>query len=255
MKLLIISDFHGAAERLEPVKDRARRLGVEAVLFCGDIVRGHARGDEWLTARRESRAARRDLPAIAAEEREDLNLYETFYGSMGELWVPTYVVPGNMDAPLGRYVRVAEETSASYPQVRFAHLRCLPLGGEFALLGIGGELSETEREEFFVLVLPEWEARYAALAACSAERPLILLTHTPPVAARVDLEGDGHKGSVVVNRLIDLLAPRYLFCGHAHRAQAQEELAGTLIVNPGALKDGHYAYLDTELARVSLETL
>ena len=255
MKLLVISDFHGAVEMLEPVKERARELGVEAVLFCGDIVKGHARGDEWLAARREGRPPRRDLPAIAAEEREDLNLYETFYGSMGELWVPTYVVPGNMDAPLRRYFETAEEASLNYPQVRFAHLRCLPLGEQFALLGIGGELCESEREDFFVLRLPEWEARYAAAAARSSERPLILLTHTPPVAARVDLEGEEHRGSVVVNRLIDLLAPTYLFCGHAHRAQAQEELAGTIIVNPGALKNGCYAFVDTDLRRVSLETL
>jgi len=255
MKLLVISDFHGATDVLEPIKERSRQLGVEAVLFCGDIVKGHARGDEWLSARREGREPRRDRPEIEAEAAEDRAFYDAFYASMGELWVPTYTVPGHLDAPLSRYARAAEEACDTYSQIRFAHQRLLPLGAEFALVGVGGELTETEREDFFVLVLPEWEARYMALAGREAARPLILLTHTPPVGAKVDLDGDTHKGCVVVNRLIDMLAPSYLFCGHAHKAQAQEELAGTVIVNPGALKDGCYAFVDTALGRVELGTL
>ncbi len=255
MKLLVISDFHGAVDRLEPIKERTRQLGVEAVLFAGDVVRGYARGDEWLAARREARPAKRDLPAIEEEASEDLDLYGTFYSSMDELWVPTYVVPGNMDAPFARYAKVAEETSQGRARIRFAHQRLRPLGGEFLLFGFGGELTETERDDFFVLLLPECEARYAALPALEADRPLVLLTHTPPVGAKVDLDSGDHKGSVVVNRLIDLVAPAYLFCGHAHKAQATEELAGTVIVNPGALKDGHYAFVDTELRKVELETL
>ncbi len=255
MKLLVISDFHGAGERLEPIKDRARESGVEAVIFCGDIVKGHARGDEWLAARREGRPPRRDLTSISKEAGEDLTLYDTFYSSMNELSVATYVVPGNMDAPFARYARVAEEAPAKYPRVRFAHQRLLPLSEEFMLLGVGGELSEREREDFFVLVFPEWEARYAAIAGREISRSLILLTHTPPVGAQVDLDAGGHKGSLVVNRLIDMLAPAYLFCGHAHKAQAQEQLAGTVIVNPGALKDGRYALVDTSRERVELKTL
>ena len=255
MKLLIISDFHGAVDQLEPVKERARQLGVEAVLFAGDIVRGAARGDEWLAARSEGRAPNRGLPSIAAEAAEDLNLYETFYSSMDELWVPTYVVPGNMDAPFSRYAKVAEEASQNRSRLRFAHQRVLPLGQEFSLFGFGGELTEIERDDFFVLRLPECEVRYAALRAVEADRPVVILTHTPPVGAAVDLDSGAHKGSVVVNRLIDMLAPAFLFCGHAHRAQATEELGGTTIVNPGALKYGHYAFVDTTLEKVELETL
>jgi len=255
MKLLVISDFHGATEYLEPIKERSRELGVEAVLFCGDIVKGHARGDEWLAAQKEGRPPRRELPGIDTERTEDLDLYDVFYTSMDELWVPTYVVPGNMDAPLSRYVQVAEETVDTRSRTRFAHGRMLPLGEEFALIGVGGELTEQEREDFFVLRFPEWEARYACLPGRFSDRPVILLTHMPPVGAEVDVTPKGHKGSPVVNRLIDLVAPTYLFCGHAHDSQAREELGGTIIVNPGALKKGHYGFLDTELDRVELQTL
>ena len=50
MRILAISDFHGAQEVLDPLLAACREESPAAILFAGDVVRGFARGDEWLAA-------------------------------------------------------------------------------------------------------------------------------------------------------------------------------------------------------------
>ncbi|MFQ6032097.1 MAG: YfcE family phosphodiesterase, partial [Candidatus Zixiibacteriota bacterium] len=46
-----------------------------------------------------------------------------------------------------------------------------------------------------------------------------------------------------------------VFCGHAHGARGEEIIGDSIIVNPGSLKNGFYALVDTDKEKIELKTL
>ncbi|MCL2688100.1 MAG: metallophosphoesterase [Methanobrevibacter sp.] len=75
----------------------------------------------------------------------------------------------------------------------------------------------------------------------------ILLTHAPPKDTEVDKIGDGtHVGSESVRKIIEEYQPRLNLCGHIHEAKAFDMIEGTVIANPGMLKDGYGCLIEID---------
>ena len=231
-RILVLSDFHGATHILNSLEEKINEVAPDIITFSGDIVKGYNRGDEWLAAREEDRT-----PVITDdirnEEKEDLTFYQTFFSFLDQVSVPSFVVPGNMDAPESRFLQAS-------PKNRIVHKTLVDT--PVVITGFGGQITEDKEEGTFVLQFPR--EKVMDTMNQFSEGPIdIVITHSPPVSS-VSFEDGQEKGSNVVNDLIDLLKPQYLFCGHAHKAQGAEWIKTTLTVNPGALKYGNYVVVE-----------
>ncbi|MGI5817007.1 MAG: metallophosphoesterase [Armatimonadota bacterium] len=245
MKALVFSDVHGKMDAVRHLMRLAPRMDCDLGLFCGDVVRGSARGSEFLAAKEEGREADLCKPEVAKERAEDYALYAEFYGCLRPSPFPIYGVPGNMDAPEGRYLTCSLTEEGGNSPMEVVH-RSLARHGDYVISGLGGQITEVDRHEFLVLQYPRWEALHQLRLLEFVDAPRIMVLHTPPIGEVVDRDNGGHKGSQVVNELINTFRPKLAVCGHAHDAQGQETIAQTLVVNPGSLKDGRYAIVDLE---------
>jgi len=255
MKILALSDVHGNLEALRRVREIVSGTA-DAIVFTGDIVKGKARGDEWLGAIAQRRQPDRRRGDIELECQEDASVYAEFFDFMGDWGLPTYVVPGNMDAPRRRYFETfwEEPTTGDFVHCVHGSPAFLCLVDRFLVAGVGGEIVERGGEDFFVLQIPRWEAEFLMFVVRHFEERKIFLFHTPPVGA-LDLDKGQHKGSRVVNDLIETYEPWLVFCGHAHNSRGKEMIGSTLVVNPGSLKAGNYAIVDSERREVEFRTL
>lgn len=235
MRILAIADFHGAVHVLPGLARAVAAANPDLVAFCGDV------------------SPR--LPGAGGETDAQVEAsWETFLSFLGELAVPVALVPGNLDGPLSAFAGRMIEATRRWPHLHPLHGSCFPQECGCGVLGFGGSVTERERSDGALLQFPWWEAALGLLGARTFGRRAVLLLHTPPVGV-VDLEGGAHRGSRRVNELIEELGPGFVLCGHAHNAQGSETIAGALVVNPGALKRGCYAILDTESRKVDLEVL
>ena len=247
MKILAISDYHGAEEYIQPLNETAIKEKIDIIVFSGDIVKGTARGTEWLTAKKEGRKPNQDKENIKTEKDEDLALYRNFYENILKE-IPMLVVPGNMDAPEKRYFSVTLNLNAN---------NIHPIHGElyysedYVFSGFGGEITEDIEESFFVLQYPGAVAKHTLKKLKYIRKQKILILHSPPIS-KIGQEGDLIFGSKTVNELISEIKPKILFCGHAHKAQGKDTIENTLCVNPGPLKYGNIAIVDTENLNVEI---
>jgi len=254
MRALVFSDVHGEMDAVRELMRVAAELSCDFGLFCGDIVKGGARGGEWMAARAEDRDPNFSTAEIRQERAEDYALYAEFYGCLRPSPFPIYGVPGNMDAPEGRYLTCSLSEHGGDSPLEVVH-RSLVRCGEYVISGLGGQITDVDRSEFLVLQLPRWEALHHFRLFEFVTGPRIMVLHTPPIGDVVDLDNGGHKGCQVVNELINTYRPKLAVAGHAHDAQGYETIADTFVVNPGALKSGNYAVVDLDTLEAELFTL
>jgi len=266
MKIIVTSDFHGAKEVMEPLNNLIDNEKPDIVVFCGDIVKGCARGNEWLSSKKDNRKLDKEkvetrklfqrnqrkvfecreshtFPTIKNEEKEDLMLYDYFYKNIRKD-APVLVVPGNMDAPEGRYFSTLPKMKNIYPLHEQMFFK-----DKYIFAGFGGEITEKEQENFFVLRYPKEKVKSIIDKVKQIEKEKILVFHSPPVS-KVGIEGDIVVGSNAVNEILDEVKPKILFCGHAHKAAGTDIVKNTLCVNPGPLKYRNAAVVDSESLKV-----
>ncbi len=251
MRALVFSDVHGETGLLRELVRQMPEMDCKFGLFCGDIVKGSARGSEYTTARNEGRIPDPNHPSIETERAEDYALYAEFYAVLRPAPFRIFAVPGNMDAPEGRYITTGLGSEGVDSGIEIVHHSVTRHEG-WVIAGMGGEITEADREEFFVLRYPRWEAEHSFRVFSCIEGERIMVLHSPPLGDVVDMDGEKHKGSQVVNDLIHHWRPTLAVCGHAHDAAGAEMIGTTLVVNPGALKTGHYAIVDLETKDVNL---
>lgn len=234
MRIIIISDLHGRIENLEPFKVEVGIEKPDLILFSGDIVKGHARGDEWLRAKAEEREPIRSLRSIQDEKNEDLLFYREFYSALGSFDIPVFFVPGNMDGPWSRFWDAFTRVEAK--NIHLVH-RTFFFVGKLMIYGFGGEISKNDREDFFVLIYPESDLE-KAFTRVEAEEKIYLFHHPPDDFA----EG----GSPLIRKVIERDQPLLVACGHKHKERKVGKIGKTTVINPGPLKDRRYALFDTE---------
>ena len=253
MLIFSISDFHGELKILSKLKEKIKEIKPDVIVFTGDVVKGYARGNEFLNAKEKGIKPRKNLPEIKEEAKEDFYLYKKFYQTLNEIKIPVMAINGNMDAPESRMFDVILNENLEFINLVQENPYSL---GKFIFAGIGGEITENEREDFFLLKYTKKEIEFSLLRLKKIkDKEKILLFHSPPLGKIVDLDDGKHKGSKIVNELIQEIKPKMVFCGHAHHAQGKEIISKTLVINPGALKYGNYALVDTERMEVKFRNI
>jgi len=115
------------------------------------------------------------------------------------------------------------------------------------LVGAGGGLKRAgltsfERREG---ELKEALEKWLALASGEGrQRPLIVMTHSPPYGTNADRLGGKHVGSTEYARMLLEYAPDVWICGHIHESRCVSLEDGTLVVNPGPCGSGCHAILE-----------
>lgn len=247
MKILVISDYHAKEEVLSGFFQRIKDLNYDIIAFTGDILKWRGKATEWANARKEKRAPDKNKARIKEEIEENTEVYRKFYEEIGKLKKPAFLIPGNVDAPISQYLRIGLEVMEN-PDLHIIH-HSFYIYNDWVIAGFGGEITESEGEDFFVLRYPRWVVTYGLNFLSHLKQKKILLLHTPPVG-KLDFDNGSHKGSEVVNDLIEIIKPELVFCGHAHNAQGEEKIKDSIVVNPGALKSNNYSVVDTEIGKV-----
>ena len=92
---------------------------------------------------------------------------------------------------------------------------------------------------------------------------LVLIIHNPPKDTKCDIVANGiHVGSPLLKEFIDKFQPLAAITGHIHESAGIDTVGRTTVINPGALCEGKYAWLEVSNAsghwqvdRASLESL
>ncbi len=252
MRILVISDYHAKVEVLSEFLEATKDFKYDLICFTGDILKWRGKATEWANARKENRAPDRNKTGIKEEIEENAEVYTRFYQEIGKLEKPKFLIPGNVDAPISQYLRIGLKAMEN-ANLHIIHHSFYILN-DTVIAGFGGEITESEGEDHFVLRYPRWGVEYGLSFLSNLQQKKILLLHTPPVG-RLDLDNGAHKGSEVMNDVIERFKPEWVFCGHAHNAQGEEKIKQTTVVNPGALKNSQYALVDAEKGKVEFRRL
>ena len=133
--VLVISDLRGRLDVLEPLAERCREHGCEAVLVAGNIFSPGLRAEEWARAQAEGRAPAAPEAALHQEEEKNSQVLDTFLDWLSKLNVPAFLVPGALDAPERLFVQgVTDHTSIS-PRVVLVHRGFAELGTQHVVAG------------------------------------------------------------------------------------------------------------------------
>lgn len=201
MKLLVISDGHGAVDKLTAISSVAKK--VDLVLFAGDF---------------------------AAFNQPETGM--PFLKRLRSLHKNVYSVLGNCDHP--SFIEKLE-TNDMNMQSSAVHFE------DFILLGSGGASKftgttpneRTDEELVSDLMLQYKEKREGNIIIVTHNPPHGV--KTDKVAPLV------HVGSKLIRQFIEEKQPILAISGHIHEAFAVDSIGQTLLLNPGALCDGRFA--------------
>ena len=78
-------------------------------------------------------------------------------------------------------------------------------------------------------------------------KSLFLVSHNPPKDTKCDaVNAELHAGSQLFTDFIRENQPLAVICGHIHEGKAIDKIGETLVINPGPLQEGNYAWLELE---------
>jgi len=123
--------------------------------------------------------------------------------------------------------------------------------GDLGVFGCGGSNitpmdTPTELEEHEIAEVLE----RAHVAVGDAPRRL-MICHTPPYDTRLDRLVNGTPvGSPAVRRFIETHRPDVAVVGHIHEGRGIDTVGETVVVNPGAFREGGYVVIDDDGARL-----
>jgi Icc-related predicted phosphoesterase len=126
--------------------------------------------------------------------------------------------------------------------------------GDLGIFGCGGSNitpmdTPTELEE------GELRAVLDRAHASVADAPRrLMICHTPPYDTRLDRLVNGTPvGSPAVRAFIETERPDVCVVGHIHEGRGVDRVGDTLVLNPGALRDGGYVRIDDDGRRLHAE--
>lgn len=239
MKIFVISDWQGKVKILPLLAEAIKNSNSDLIAFAGNILKWNIRHVSGL---------------IEIEGEQDIALYDMFYKALGEIQAPFVFIPGSLDAPLAQYMQIFNGASKKFKNLNQVHNSFIPLKEDYVLAGFGGLITEKEKDEKSTLKFARWQFEFGLNFLKHFPKKKILLLHMPPVS-NLDLDGGNHIGSRIINEAIESIQPEYVICGHATNSKGAQQIGRSLVINPGGLKDGNYAVLDTALAKAEFKTL
>lgn len=214
MRIVCCSDIHLAYRAVERIADELRRA--DLAILAGDLTHF---GDPP-EALQVVGAFRAHAPAVLAVT-----------GNLDMLWV--------IDAFRDAGISLHGEGR------RFGDLGVFGCGGS----NITPMDTPTEWEE------PELEAILERGYAAVADAPhRLMICHTPPADTRLDRLVNGlHVGSAAVRAFIERRRPQLAIVGHIHEGRGIDRVGDTVVVNPGALRDGGYVIVTDDAGGLTAE--
>jgi Icc-related predicted phosphoesterase len=151
-------------------------------------------------------------------------------------------VPGNCDYPDVHDYLEGEGIGLHGRTAVLQNIAFTGLGGSLPCPGITpNEFSDTEMEKILS----------RSRAEIPSGIPGILISHQPPINTVNDqVWGGRHVGSVSVRSYIEKEQPLICFTGHIHEGTGTDVIGQTVIINPGPLRIGYYAYARLENDKV-----
>jgi Icc-related predicted phosphoesterase len=178
--------------------------------------------------------------------------YRAIFTALGHTGLPTFWIPGAIDAPLSDHLREAYPMEIAFPHLRGVHGTFAYAPGQLVFAGMGGEIlddPEAIRDETELISYPGWETEYRLKVLRELkDYPLILMHTTPPAH-----KGLHTPGSHVLATLLNTYRPRVAIVA---RDEPSEMLLGkTLVVSPGRLDHGAYSVIDWQAHTVERHSL
>lgn len=214
MKLLMISDLHGANDVLDKMEKQFSEA--DAVVFAGDFAVGLK-------------------PETSKEALEKMcSKHENIFAVLGNC--------DNED-----FLEELENADVCVENALVFH-EGLAFAGSGGALKWTGE-TEFEREEDEMLAdFDIVKNSVEQTGDKSLWKNLILVSHNPPLGKIVDtFDGEHHVGSQKLTDFINENQPLAVVCGHIHEGVGIEKFGETYVVNPGSLGDKQtYVWMEIE---------
>ncbi|MDD2716968.1 MAG: hypothetical protein PHW04_13845 [Candidatus Wallbacteria bacterium] len=245
MRLYIASDFQCSLGQLDKLSKSIKKTRPDLLIFCGNILVPGIMFQEWETAIREGRRARRNLPTIKEEIERGKNIFFQFFKTLSLTGVPGLIVPGDSDAPLQYLQDILKNFQ---PNLLYLHQDKIDWDN-YMFLGYGGKIVENEgfvSEEHFAVYYPFSMLRYKFRKFKYSMYPKVFILNTPPFS-NLDLDrSEQHTGCKSINDLIVEFSPFLLLSGSANSRQGIDFVHNTWVINPGSMKDGKFSLFDLE---------
>ncbi len=220
-RFLLAAHLDGRAETLAGLKTLVQQRGPDGVLFAGGLLSGS--------------------PMPSADRLKHwANALEGF----GKLGIFTALIPGATEIPLREFVRLAKNAEVDYPNLHVAHAT-LWEEPNAAFCGIGGELTEADDCTEDRLCCARGTAEYFLRTLWRSEQPhkVLLLSVAPPGQL------GGESGNRICGDFIDSYHPSLCVVAGTTERRGCQQIAHTLVVNPGRLADGCVAWVDWNRSR------
>ena len=242
MKFLCLADYHGATQYLPALHKMIQAEDPDFVFYCGGSMKGEKRLLEYETARRFHSKPDGEMPAILQEVAQDTEHLQQFMLALADSQKVAYVIPGYNDVPESTYFKTVYNYASIYPNLRPVH-EMMFREDAFMVAGFGGDLSVSDDNREFVLQYSRTWVEFVLRRLEYYPGEKIMMFHSPPVC-RLDQSDGEHCGVLMINELIEKVAPKLVLCGRAKSGQGTVKLGGSVIVNPGPFSLGHYAVID-----------
>ena len=213
MKFLVLSDLHANNSILDKMNEQFSKA--DGVIFAGDFAECF-----------KPETGKAALEALCTKHDS------------------IFAVLGNCDEP--EFIEELEEQDICVE-------RSLVFHEGLAFAGSGGGTYFTgktanEREENDILSdFNIVENSVKDTGDASLWKSLILVSHNPPKDTKCDaVNAELHAGSQLFTDFIKENQPLAVICGHIHEGRAIDKIGETVVINPGALLESNYAWLEVE---------
>jgi Icc-related predicted phosphoesterase len=213
MKILLLSDLHANNENLGKLEEQFAKA--DAVIFAGDF-------------------AECFKPETG---KEALNTLCTKHDTI-------FAVLGNCDEP--EFIEELEDQDICVEKTLVFHEGLALAGSGGGTYFTGKTANEREEEE----ILSDFNIIKTSVEQTGDKsfwKSLILISHNPPKGTKCDaVNAELHAGSQMFTDFIKENQPLAVVCGHIHEGKAVDKIGETIVINPGPLQEGNYAWLELE---------
>lgn len=213
MKFLVISDLHARNEVLDKMDEQFKNA--DGVLFAGDFAEAFnpESGEEALK--------------LLCKKHESI-----------------FAVLGNCDNEDFLEALEAQDVCVEKTLVFHEGLAFSGAGGGTFFTG------KTEFERSEEEILSDFDIVNNSIEQSGDEslwNSLILISHNPPKDTKCDaVNPELHVGSELFREYIQKNQPLAVITGHVHEGVAVDYIGDTVVMNPGSLAEGNYAWLEVE---------